>query len=259
MALDGNSFRAWAFSDGKASSDGTGQNGGWHLGNRTSVTDNRNFRDGLQLGTTNTFDVSGQSLPNNTIYFGALRGSTNSFREFKFGVVGEGLTPAEVLIEYNLIQDAMTSLGKLASIDVYPQNNALAESVDVPATNNFTSFGSTTNGNSTLPYHGTYSLRLISDTGTDDYAATTIPVTNGAHYKVSFWVKNTLGTGAGIANWTGVITSPNANYTDTVWTNYSYDVVANSTSMEIRFYSSLGTKVLGDTNFWDLMTIKKTR
>lgn len=87
---------------------------GLYLTSRTTSAIHKLFKNGSQIGTTNT-GASG-SLQNLNIYIGAQnsQGTAVSFsnRQCAFASIGDGLTDAEALAFYNAVQTFNTTLGR---------------------------------------------------------------------------------------------------------------------------------------------------
>ena len=83
------------------------------IGSRTANNLLKAYRAGVSLGSNSGLSTS---LPNLNFYFGARNssGTANLFsvHELAFGFLGSGLTDAEALIFYNIVQAFQTTLGR---------------------------------------------------------------------------------------------------------------------------------------------------
>lgn len=87
---------------------------------------------------------------------------------------------------------------------------------------------------------GTFYLNLFGSSKTIGYAEIDIPVENGATYSVSIDVRQGSNGDCAIADWSGVVTSPNIAFANTTnWVTESFNVTANATTMTIRVYSNV--------------------
>lgn len=83
---------------------------------RVSATDHRIYRNGVQIGSTQT--TGGGSLPNSNIAIGGLFTSglptagNYSSRNHCFGALTSGMTPAEVMNYYTINQEFQTGLNR---------------------------------------------------------------------------------------------------------------------------------------------------
>lgn len=88
---------------------------GFHVASRTSSSSLSYYRNGVQLGTTNTNVVSG-NLPNyeNFIFAANVNGSPGSFstEKLSFVFIGDGLNSGEVTTFNTIVNTFQTSLGR---------------------------------------------------------------------------------------------------------------------------------------------------
>ena len=86
------------------------------ISNRTTASVHKVFKNGVQLGSTNTGASGDLTSLGSSIYLGAVNrdGSTTnpSSRQRAFDSIGDGLTDAEVLSFYNIKQEFQTTLGR---------------------------------------------------------------------------------------------------------------------------------------------------
>ena len=102
-----NSITTWATSDAITDSLGL------YIGSRSSANKNILSKNGVLLNTNTTTETS--ALPSNNVYIGALNtGSANEYstKQTAFASIGDGLTDAEALALYNLIQQFQTDLSR---------------------------------------------------------------------------------------------------------------------------------------------------
>jgi hypothetical protein len=91
---------------------------GFYSNSRTSSTSHKAYKNGVQIGSTNTTVTSGySSMTSARIYIGATSvsgtGINNySDRECAFATIGEGLTDAEASSLYTIVQKYQTTLGR---------------------------------------------------------------------------------------------------------------------------------------------------
>jgi hypothetical protein len=90
---------------------------GMMLGSRTSDTVHKAYRNGTQLGATDTVSNLGKVMPNITLYLGAanespLAASSFSAKQYAFASIGSGLTDGEALALYNSVQAFNTTLSR---------------------------------------------------------------------------------------------------------------------------------------------------
>jgi hypothetical protein len=91
---------------------------GFYNNSRTSSTSHKAYKNGVQIGSTNTTVTSGySSMTSARIYIGATSvsgtGINNySDRECAFATIGDGLTDSEVSTLYTIVQKYQTTLGR---------------------------------------------------------------------------------------------------------------------------------------------------
>jgi hypothetical protein len=91
---------------------------GFYSNSRTSSTSHKAYKNGAQIGSTNTTVTSGySSMTSARIYIGATSVSGTginqySDRECAFATIGDGLTDSEVSTLYTVVQKYQTTLGR---------------------------------------------------------------------------------------------------------------------------------------------------
>jgi hypothetical protein len=89
---------------------------GFYTGNRTSSTVHKLFKNGSQIGSTDTFTNS-QNLPNANLFLGAANYTTGgvgsySNKQYAFASIGDGLNDTEAANYYTAVQSFQTTLGR---------------------------------------------------------------------------------------------------------------------------------------------------
>jgi hypothetical protein len=84
------------------------------LTSRTNDTTHKAYRNGVQLGATDTVSNAGKTMPVASLYLGAANGSSGTFsnKQYAFASIGSGLTDSETLAFYNCVQAFQTTLGR---------------------------------------------------------------------------------------------------------------------------------------------------
>jgi hypothetical protein len=90
---------------------------GFVIGSRTASNIHKIFRNGSQVGTTNTGASSSLTVISNSIFFGAARASLSfaqyySPRQYAFASEGDGLTDTEAANFYTAVQTFNTTLNR---------------------------------------------------------------------------------------------------------------------------------------------------
>ena len=89
---------------------------GFYIGSRTNSTTHKAFKNNSQIGTTNTGSSGNVSNIIGNIYIGGTNGSgsapTYSSKQCAFASIGDGLTDAEALAFYNIVQQFQTSMNR---------------------------------------------------------------------------------------------------------------------------------------------------
>jgi len=90
---------------------------GLMLTSRTNDTTHKSYRNGSQLGATDTISNAGKLMPLIPLFLGAANISPQpvsafSNKQFAFASIGSGFTDAETLNFYNTIQTFQTSLSR---------------------------------------------------------------------------------------------------------------------------------------------------
>ena len=85
---------------------------GFYIGNRTLSTQKKYYKNGVLGGT---FNVNSIALPDNLLRIGTIVGNgyiVYSSGQCAFATIGDGLTDAEALAFYNIVQTFQTTLGR---------------------------------------------------------------------------------------------------------------------------------------------------
>jgi hypothetical protein len=88
---------------------------GLMITSRTSDTLHKSYRNGVQLGATDTVSNAGKAMPNISLFLGAANGppiSAYSNKQYAFASIGSGLTDAEAAVLYTIIQQFQTILSR---------------------------------------------------------------------------------------------------------------------------------------------------
>jgi hypothetical protein len=88
---------------------------GLMLTSRTNDTTHKAFRNGVQLGATDTVSNAGKTMPNISLFLGAANGSpisAYSNKQCAFASIGSGLTDAEAAALYTAVQAFNTTLSR---------------------------------------------------------------------------------------------------------------------------------------------------
>jgi len=87
---------------------------GMMLTSRTNDTTHKAFRNGVQLGATDTVSNAGKLMPTISLFLGAANGGSSTFsnKQYAFASIGSGLTDAEVAAFYTSIQAFQTTLSR---------------------------------------------------------------------------------------------------------------------------------------------------
>jgi hypothetical protein len=88
---------------------------GLMLTSRTNDTTHKAFRNGVQLGATDTVSNAGKTMPNISLFLGAANGSpisAYSNKQYAFASIGSGLTDAEAAALYTAVQAFNTTLSR---------------------------------------------------------------------------------------------------------------------------------------------------
>lgn len=146
----------------------------------------------------------------------------------------------------------------ISSTDLYPGGNAasIGDEADAVGTEWILSsdtFGTWTS-DSVAPHVGSYNLKLVAITTWANINLSFTAV-SGNTYRVSWAHKATQYNEQATHSWTGVVTSPNIDITETSWTEKSVDVEANAITITMWFAASAGSGVAGDTLELDKFSI----
>jgi len=85
---------------------------GFYIISRESTTSLKSFKNGAQVGSTNTNAVSGRTSLTGQVYLGSRNDGFRSTREYAFMSFGEGLTNTEAAAYYIAVQKFQTTLGR---------------------------------------------------------------------------------------------------------------------------------------------------
>ena len=90
---------------------------GLMLTSRTNDTTHKSYRNGVQLGATDTVSNAGKAMPNIPLYLGAANQTplvvgSYSTKQYAFASIGSGLSDAEALALYTSVQAMQTTLGR---------------------------------------------------------------------------------------------------------------------------------------------------
>jgi len=122
---------------------------GFIIGSRTASNIHKLFRNGSQIGTTNTGSSSGLNTIVRSIFFGAARWNSTSTlffssRQYSFASIGDGLTDTESSNFYTAVQNFQTTLGRSigtqtvsdADAQAFITNAGIVDQVEANAINN---------------------------------------------------------------------------------------------------------------------------
>ena len=85
------------------------------LTSRTNNTTHKSYRNGIQLGVTDTIANAGNVMPSIPLYLGAANGppiSAYSTKQYAFASIGNGLTDTEAAALYTAVQAFQTTLSR---------------------------------------------------------------------------------------------------------------------------------------------------
>lgn len=85
---------------------------GLYMGSRTSATDSRIYRNGVQSGSTQSTLMNNNITPTSLQMFRQNNGTLYNNTECAFGTIGDGVDGALALVMYNDIQAFQTTLGR---------------------------------------------------------------------------------------------------------------------------------------------------
>ncbi len=156
------------------------------------------------------------------------------------------------------ISTGVVAQGTAVLQDIFPQDNA-ASINEVNSIGSFVSLGLTPSSDGTTSIDGSYSIRgEVFSAGSGKRIQIPVTVLNATTYNISVWAKRGLNnTDARINSWNGVITSPDISITTQTWTEYTFTVTTNDIIMNMAFYANRGSSVVGDTAFFDKITVIK--
>lgn len=88
---------------------------GLMLTSRTNDTTHKSYRNGVQLGATDTVSNAGKTMPNISLFLGAanvIGVSSYSAKQYAFASIGSGLTDGEATALYTAVQAMQTTLSR---------------------------------------------------------------------------------------------------------------------------------------------------
>jgi len=89
---------------------------GFYVGSRTAINVHKLYKNGTQIGSTNTTNENQNALPSHKIYIGAYNSNGNaggfSDRELAFASMGSSLTDGEVSTFNSIVTTYQTALGR---------------------------------------------------------------------------------------------------------------------------------------------------
>ncbi len=88
---------------------------GLMITSRTSDTLHKSYRNGAQLGATDTVSNAGKTMPNISLFLGAVNASSvlsYSNKQYAFASIGSGLSDAEAAALYTSVQAFNTTLSR---------------------------------------------------------------------------------------------------------------------------------------------------
>jgi hypothetical protein len=88
---------------------------GLMLTSRTNNTTHKSYRNGVQLGATDTVSNAGKAMPNINIFLGAANGtpiSSYSNKQYAFASIGSSFTDTEAAALYTAVQAFNTTLSR---------------------------------------------------------------------------------------------------------------------------------------------------
>lgn len=85
---------------------------GFYIISRESTTSLKSFKNGAQVGSTNTNAVTGRTSLTGQLYLGSRNDGFYSIREYAFMSIGDGLSNTESAAYYTAVQKFQTSLGR---------------------------------------------------------------------------------------------------------------------------------------------------
>nr|WP_299067255.1 fibronectin type III domain-containing protein [uncultured Allomuricauda sp.] len=154
-----------------------------------------------------------------------------------------------------------TTLGivNLNSQELHSHSNAVSIANESNATIGW-SGNSTITADTSDPFHGTYAMKVVSTgvVSTNRRVEYTYSATIGETYNISIWAKTGSQTlDPAFASWTGVtgFTNPTLIATNGIWTEYTFTVIATSTSPLILIYIGSSSGSVGDELYIDSVSI----
>jgi hypothetical protein len=85
---------------------------GFYISNRQNTTALKSFKNGVQVGTTNTTPVTGRASLTGQLVLGGRNDGYYSTKEYAFMSIGDGLSNTESLAYYTAVQKYQTTLGR---------------------------------------------------------------------------------------------------------------------------------------------------
>ena len=107
------------------------------------------------------------------------------------------------------------------------------------------------------PYDGLYSIRSVTSLSNGREIRYTFPAVIGETYNISIWARRgDYSLQPAFANWTGFAGFATRQITSTIWTEYTFTLVATSATPIIRVYTSPSSGLIqGSTIFIDRVSI----
>lgn len=148
---------------------------------------------------------------------------------------------------------------KLVAQQLHAHSNAASMDNESDSINGWNAQSTTMTSDSSDPYHGTYALRIESNSGTSGARSVyyNFSATIGASYDISIWAKEgTQSHDPAFANWIGVSGFSTTEIVGETWTEYTFTVTATTTNPWIRVYTgSDNGNVVGDYFLIDKVSI----
>ena len=145
----------------------------------------------------------------------------------------------------------------LKSQNLYDFANAASIENEANSTDGWTQSSVSLTSDNTDSYDGLYSIRIVSNDGTNDSGRLRFDVIQGTSYTISIWAKRgAQGTTQVFKNWIGFSDFATQTVTSTTWTEYTFNITASITGRaQIRCYPTGIGGGVGDDLFIDAITI----
>lgn len=193
----------------------------------------------------------------NTTSIGAAHKITGMHRFYKMATSSKEFLVAWNTSLYKIAETTPWGATKLNINERHTQANAASDpnSSEANATTGWvpvTAIYSVT----TDPQTGTYHLKGVSGSGSNDYIYKNFTAVVGKSYYVSIWAKRgAQGTQQKISGWQNVTSSPNEAIAAGDWAEYTYTVTASTTNIQIRIYAAYAGGASGDEVYIDNVSI----